>query len=461
MKKIRVIAIILILACALSLTACGQGTSATVPSPAESSAGNTDAQAKDPATPAPDKEVTLSFMGWEASPLETESVKQGIAAFQEQYPHIKVEYTPGLAGAEYSAKLLTMFAGNAAPDVFFCGDSDYRTFASKGVLYDITDKFDATFPVDDFIDSSKTIMNIDGKYFGISSCTVSPILYYNKAIFDKAGIAYPSSDPDEAMTWEEYRALSLQLTIKNGDKTEQYGTYGLESWLMTPMLYSNNASLFDKDFTKTTVNTPEAAEVFDAIRDLRIVDGSAPDATTLENIGMSAAQMLQTGKVATLVDGSWALQQLATLDFEVGMAPLPKFDNALTTGSAHLHSIWADTPHPDETWEFLKFLMSPESQLFWHQKTGYFPVSKATYDLPAFHAHIARNPLFKVAIDQLHDSDPRIQSVWWPNSYQAYYEIQNGILEMLEKHVPTEETVRNLAAVLNRFMDEYNRMNKE
>jgi multiple sugar transport system substrate-binding protein len=362
MKKIRVIAIILILACALSLTACGQGTSATVPSPAESSAGNTDAQAKDPATPAPDKEVTLSFMGWEASPLETESVKQGIAAFQEQYPHIKVEYTPGLAGAEYSAKLLTMFAGNAAPDVFFCGDSDYRTFASKGVLYDITDKFDATFPVDDFIDSSKTIMNIDGKYFGISSCTVSPILYYNKAIFDKAGIAYPSSDPDEAMTWEEYRALSLQLTIKNGDKTEQYGTYGLESWLMTPMLYSNNASLFDKDFTKTTINTPEAAEVFDAIRDLRIVDGSAPDATTLENIGMSAAQMLQTGKVATLVDGSWALQQLATLDFEVGMAPLPKFDNALTTGSAHLHSIWADTPHPDETWEFLKFLSGYDYQ---------------------------------------------------------------------------------------------------
>ena len=230
-------------------------------------------------------------MGWEASPLETESVKQGIVAFQEQYPYIKVDYTPGLAGAEYSAKLLTMFAGNAAPDVFFCGDSDYRTFASKGVLFDITDKFDATFPVDDFIDSSKTIMNINGKYYGISSCTVSPILYYNKAIFDKAGIAYPSSDPDEAMTWEEYRALSLQLTIKNGDKTEQYGTYGLESWLMTPMLYSNNASLFDKDFTKTTVNSPEAAEVFDAIRDLRIVDGSAPDATTLENIGMSAAQI--------------------------------------------------------------------------------------------------------------------------------------------------------------------------
>ena len=360
MKQIRLITLMVAVLCMLSLSACGTGTAAAPVASSSAQASSQEAAAPD--KPTPDAPVTLSFMGWEASPLETESVKQGIAAFQEQFPHIKVEYTPGLAGAEYSAKLLTMFAGNAAPDVFFCGDSDYRTFAGKGVLYDITDKFDATFPVDDFIDSSKTIMNIDGKYFGISSCTVSPILYYNKGMFDKAGLPYPSSDPAKAMTWEEYRTLALQLTIKNGDKTEQYGTYGLESWLMAPMLYSNNASMFDKEFTKTTINTPESGEVFDAIRDLRVVDGSAPDATTLENIGMSSAQMLQTGKVATLVDGSWALQQLSTLDFEVGMAPLPKFKEAITTGSAHLHSMWANTPHPDETWEFLKFLSGYDYQ---------------------------------------------------------------------------------------------------
>ncbi|HCJ93733.1 MAG TPA: ABC transporter substrate-binding protein, partial [Sphaerochaeta sp.] len=109
----------------------------------------------------------------------------------------------------------------------------------------------------------------------------------------------------------------------------------------------------------------------------------------------------------------------------------------------------------------LKYLMSAESQLFWHQKTGYFPVNLGTYRLPEFKEHIAKNPLFKVAIDQLNDSNPGIQSVWWPNSYQAYFEIQNGILEMLEKGLGTEETVEKLSSVLNRYMDEYNRMNKE
>lgn len=354
MKHVRMLSTLLALFITASMAACGTGTTAAPET--------TTAESANVPTAAADKIVTLSFMGWEASPLETESVRNGIASFEAQYPNIKVEYTPGLAGAEYSAKLMTMFAGSAAPDVFFCGDSDYRTFAGKGVLRDITDKFDAEFPFEDFIESSQTIMDIDGKVFGISSCTVSPILYFNKTIFDKAGIEYPSSDPEKAMTWEEYRDLAAKLTVKNGDKVEMYGTYGLESWLMTPMLYSNGASMFDEGFTRTTINTGEAIEVFNAIRDQRVVDGTAPDATTLENVGMSAAQMLQTGKVAMLIDGSWALQQLSTMDFEVGMAPLPKFDRAITTGSAHLHSIWANTKYPDQTWEFLKFLSGYDYQ---------------------------------------------------------------------------------------------------
>lgn len=62
-------------------------------------------------------QVTIRFMGWEASLLEIESVKNGLVKFMELNPDIKVEYIP--APGDYYAKLFTMIAGRAAPDVFF------------------------------------------------------------------------------------------------------------------------------------------------------------------------------------------------------------------------------------------------------------------------------------------------------------------------------------------------------
>lgn len=77
---------------------------------------------------------------------------------------------------------------------------------------------------------------------------------------------------------------------------------------------------------------------------------------------MSAKQMLQTGKVAMLVDGSWSLQELAASGMNIGMAPLPSYGEVLTTGQAHLHCISAATEHQEEAWLFLQFLSGMEYQ---------------------------------------------------------------------------------------------------
>ena len=88
-----------------------------------------------------------------------------------------------------------------------------------------------------------------------------------------------------------------------------------------------------------------------------------PSSSTLTNVGMSGAQMLQTGKIAMMADGSWALQELATLGFNVGMAVLPKTMRRSTThGQAHVHAAWAKTQHPEEAWKFLKFMSGDEYQ---------------------------------------------------------------------------------------------------
>ncbi|TDF98693.1 ABC transporter substrate-binding protein [Paenibacillus piri] len=307
--------------------------------------------------------VTLKFMGWEASPLETESVKKGLDSFMKSHPNIKVDYQP-VPNAQYSQKLLTLLAGNAAPDVFFLGATDYRSFQKRDVLLELTPLFKQdNMSLDDFIPSAAQIMNIGGKVYGISSCTVSPVLYYNKAVFDKANIPYPPSDPGKAWTWEQFRDTAKKLTVKQGDKVAQYGAFGLENFYMTTAeIFSNGGKMFNQDGTKMALNTPEAKQVLQSIYDLRVKDGASPTAKTLESIGMKANQMLQTGKVAMVVDGSWGLQELATMGFPVGVAALPKFKEAKTHGQAHVHAAAAKTKHPKEAWELLKFLSSDEYQ---------------------------------------------------------------------------------------------------
>lgn len=322
------------------------------------SAGDAGAEAA-PSSEAGGDVVELTFMGWEASPLETQAVKDGIAAFEAQYPNIKVTYTPGLAGSEYNAKLLSSAAAGALPDVMFVAAENYRNIVSKGALLDLTERFNEEYPLDDFIESSRTVMDVDGHVYGISSCTVSPIIYYNKDVFDAKGIEYPSADPANCWTIDEFREVAKQLT-----DDEIYGVYGLETVADTlnAQLLSNGGTRYNDDFTKSTFNSPENKEVFETIKAIRTEDGSAPDASTLDAVGMSAKQMLQTGKVAMLMDGSWSLQELAASGMNIGMAPLPAYDKVLTTGQAHLHCIAETSPHKEEAWLFLQFLSGMDYQ---------------------------------------------------------------------------------------------------
>lgn len=332
-------------------------------SPAEGEPAET--VAEPPATP--DETVAnIRFVGWEASPLETESVQKGLEAFMAANPNIIVDYTP-VPHAEYETKLITSMAGGAGADVFFAGTGLYRSLQEKAQLLDLTDYFNNEFVLTEFIPSAVSIMQINGRIYGVSSCTVSPVLYYNRDIFDKAGLPYPPKRSEQAWTWEEFLVVSQKLTIVEGDDTVQFGVFGFENpawpFMKMAMFLSNGGNIFDDGMTKSTMNTPEVKEVLQSVFDLRQKYGVSPEALMLEQLGMSPSHMLQTGRIAMLIDGSWALQELAQIDFPVGVAVLPRFDTPVTHGQAHLHSAWIGTEYPDQAWKLISYLSSEEYQI--------------------------------------------------------------------------------------------------
>lgn len=397
------------------------------------------------------EQVTLKFMGWEVSPLETQSVKNGLEQFMKENPNIKVEYTTLPSGTQYIAKMQAMVLGDEAPDVFFLQSDYYHDFVTRNSLLDITDRVTSEGIAADLIDSAVQLSTVDGKYYGIESCIVAPVLYYNKDLFDKAGVAYPPSDPSKAWTWDEFVDVAKQLTVKNGDKVDQYGVYGMETYYnLIAEVMSNGGDWFSDDLKSSAMNTPEVKEVLQAVSDLRKKDGVSPEGKLLTNSGMSASQMLQTGKIAMLVDGSWALQELANMDFEVGVAVLPKFDEAVTHGQAHLHVASANSKHPEEAWKLIKFLSSEDYQLQ-NVKAGlWLPNHKSLY---------TEEGIQKWLTDGVHPEGFKelipyfTSSRTYPYALLSSQKIQEDTTAELDKYFlsdqPLDQTVQNIEKVVN------------
>lgn len=450
MKKWSVSLVFLVLV-ALLVSACGNnGKSSSSPAASPNTAS-------EPASGGDKKggeQVTLKFMGWEVSPLETESVKQGLDQFMQENPNIKVEYTTIPGGTQYVAKMQAMVLGGEAPDVFFLQSDYYRDFVKRKSLLDITERVTTEGMADDLIDSAVQLSTVDGKYYGIESCIVAPVLYYNKDIFDKAGLPYPPSDPNKAWTWQQFVDVAKQLTVKNGDKVEQYGAFGLENYYMTiAEIMSNGGNWFSDDLTNSVANTSEVKEVLQSISDLRKKDGVSPEAKLLTNSGMSAAQMLQTGKIAMLADGSWALQELSHMNFKVGVGVLPKFKEAITHGQAHLHVASANTEHPDEAWKLVKFLSSEQYQLQ-NVKAGlWLPNHKSLYSEEGINKWLTAGVHpdgFKDLIPYFTESKP------YPYALLSSQKIQDDTTAELDKYFlsnqPLDMTVQNIETLANKSM---------
>lgn len=450
MKFRNHILVVFIIMLSLIFTACSSSNS--------NSGGNkTDNTEKSPADTNTTKEttnekVTLTFMGWEASPLETASVKKGLEKFMELNPNIIVEYTP-VPGAQYPTRLLTNMAGNAAPDVFFLGSTDYRSFKQRDVLLDLTPYFNLEYSLEDFIPSSAAIMNIDDEIYGVSSCTVSPVLYYNKDVFDKAGLPYPPSDSDKAWTWQEFVNTARVLT--DADNNE-FGFFGLEAYYMAVAeLYANNVEIFNSDYSESKLSSSEAEEVFQAILDLRNLEKISPEAAVLENIGMSSSQMLQTGKVAMIANGSWALQELAQMDFPVGVGVLPSFAGTATHGQAHVHAAWAKTEHPDEAWKLISFLSSEEYQIDLISEGLWMPNRVSLYSaegIEKWYNEDVHPEGFRDLIPYIREAHPYPYSMLYRNEINT---ITNDELENFwYDNQPIGEVLKNIDRQVNAILSE-------
>lgn len=362
---------------------------------------------------------------------------------------------------EAITKLRSASMGNLEADVVQIYDIGSRYMLDSGLI----------IPMQEFIDSegydiSQIEPNIaayytaDDSLYSMPFNSSTPLLYYNVNMFEAAGIDQAPTtlseigDMQDALMNEGDASMPISLTI--------YGWFIEQLTARQGLHFVNNGN--GREDVPTEVSFIENDAMVNILEEWYALyeTGAAPnvgrDGGTPEFVsGQAAMTLASTASLSSIlseVDGN----------FEVGTAYLPAVndsdDGGVSIGGA---SLWALESEDDEkaqaSWEFIKFLISPEIQAEWSASTGYFPITTATHEEEVFKRNIEEFPQFQTAIDQLHDSSPESQGAFLSVFPEARQIIENEIENMLNGVLTPEEAAHTMADQINAAIENYNLVN--
>ncbi len=297
----------------------------------------------------------------------------------------KTEYCPGAEvdlqvqpWGQYWDLLKTNAAGGDLPDVFNMSQTNFFFYADNGAVLDLQPYWDE-YGVDTTVWGSGLV---DPYRWGeAGDLYAAPVnwdtiaVYYNKDMFDAAGLAYPTAD----WTWDDFADLAAKLTNADADVygAAVYSEFqaGYPNWIAA----TGEVPIIDAGRTKCMLTEPGNMEALNFLKDL-YDKGYMPSVSTMG--GASADDSFNfwaSGKVAMITGGSWKLTQaLGEVTFNWDVVQLPKNPTSGRSRSI-LHAVGymasARTANPDLAANLILFLASDEGQKFFAEGGNVAPAN--------------------------------------------------------------------------------------
>lgn len=427
MKKKRMAAACLaaVMASALALTGCGQSAgSAGGDAPAQTGGESSGESAG--AGGAKTEVVIWDYFETDAQKAMMQSLLDGFNASQDTYTasHVYVPFS------DYEKQLTLGVASGELPDIVIMDGCGMASFISMDLFGDISD---VEINWDEYIPGPLESTMMDGKHYGIPFATNCTALYYNKDMFDAAGIDYP----DENTTWDEFREMAKALTkdgvygFGNAGTNTDEGTFQCLQWL-----YTAGGSYTDIE---------PGVDAYKLMQEM-IEEGSwAKDVVNWTQSDVN--NNFKAGNLAMQQNGPWQIPSIEAdaPDLNYGVTVLPKRDEGSGQATSILGGENMGVVKKDDmsgAKAFLQYYDQTDVMVAAMKQYGSFPPkTEAAQD-----SYWTDDPIQAAFIQQLETSIPRGPSPAWPTYSSA---IQTGFQEIMTSAKTPEQAAKDTQAAVD------------
>ena len=332
--------------------------------------------------------------------IQERKIKQKlIRMFEKTHPNVKIIAEP--TDWPYFQKILTIIAGNNAPDIFLVDDGFFREFASRNSLLSIDDyvKKDMDYYNKNMFSKVINTFKYNGKFYGLPNQFFTEVIYYNKEMFNNKGISYPEKN----WKWNNAIKIAQKLTdIKQLNKVYGFASSGF------------NISTLNKNFEinfykngKCVLNTPSAINFAQFLIDVSDKYKIIPNFFNSQSD--SPLQMFWSQRAAMIITGQYIAAEMISKNINWGVINLPIVNKLSKTRlTVHGFVISSKTKYPKISYEFLKFAAEYNSQKLFFNLGINVPVNKKIFNnLKTFKIRKDMFENFSVAFDSLVHSSLR------------------------------------------------------
>jgi len=338
-------------------------------------------------------EKTEILLGYYSDEKSDSKMKELIGQFTAAHPNISVK-TQSAPYGQFYQKLDTQIAAGTAPDVWLSDGVYVMKYAERGAVRDLTDWIAKDLKADDYygLEYNK---DADGKYWGVPQGIQVGVLFYNKDLFDKAKVSYPTDD----WTWEDLKKTAARLTVDAKGKTaEESGfdknnvnQFGLTFFSITEgwfsVLKSYGGGVLDETGTKSIIDSEPNKKAFEWMVD-GMSRGIITDPVDLKSFQSNTA-VFPSGSAAMRI-GLYARVLAANeagLNYDVTL--LPKGPDGKRSAPVIANSWVVNAKSSDvkaqAAWEWVKYWATQDDvQKQWAELGEAIPVKKSIAESDVF-----------------------------------------------------------------------------
>lgn len=306
----------------------------------------------------PATQTVVRLSGWASSPSETALLESLLYQFSVANPDILVKYEP-ITG-DYKQALTTAIASGTEPDVFYVDIAYFQEFAKNDVLLPLDDLMANTGTTKEmFIPSLVDAFSYNGAVYGIAKDFNTLGMFYNKGLFDVAGLSYPT----DSWTWTDLQTAAAALTDLSNPDLPVYGFCDpADAGRFPVFVLQNGGTIMNADFSDTTLDSEQAIGAAQFYTDFRTNGTGATPA----DLGQGwQGTVFGMGQCAMVYEGGWMIPYMTSSfpGVQYGVSRLP----AGPAGKGNLTftvswSISKNTQNADAAWRVVEFLTNEASQ---------------------------------------------------------------------------------------------------